>query len=229
MAPTNEQVQSLRSTLERYTELPRHQADAQFLRRLRALQQWEVVDMRRRHTSACDAQSEYQRVLDFYLTELHAGLPLDAMIARGPQGLDHTRRMNKGFRLFANAMEYSVLSAAIQDRLTEALADKPLTEHNYAEALLRCDDLAERKRRLELLVELGHQGAPHLRSRMIYTGFKLLKTMFRSVGLGEIHGSVDAGFKQLRDVSRTAQILATMADLEHQQLEANLADRVTAA
>lgn len=229
MAPTNEQIQSLRSILERYTELPRHQANAQFLRRLQALQRWEVVDIRRRHANAASAHDEYQRILDFYLAELHTGLPLDAMIARGPQGLEHTRRMNKGFSLFANAMEYSVLSAAIQDRLTEALGNQPLTERNYAQALQQCEDAAERQRRLALLVELGHQAAPHLRSRMIYTGFKLLKAMFRSVGLGDLYGSMDAGFKQLRGVSRTAQMLATLADLEQQQLEVNLTRQIAAA
>jgi hypothetical protein len=227
--PTDDQIQALRNTLERYTHLPRHKADAHFLRRLRSLQQWEVVDMRRRHASACASQTEYQAVLDYYLSELHQGLPLDGMIERGPQGLEHARRMNKSFSLFANAMEFSVLSAVLQDRLTGALDDKPLTADYYAEALLHCDDRAERVRRLELLVELGHQCAPHIRSRMIYTGFKLLKGMFRSVGLAEIHSSLDVGFRQLRDVSRLAQILATVADLERKQLEASLASREAAA
>ena len=218
MPASEAQIQALREVLETYTELPRHSADAAFLRRLAALKQWESVDIRRRHSTACSSSTEYVRVLDYLLAELHRGLPLDGMIERGPQGLEHARRMNKSFKLFANAMEYSVLSAAQQDRLTEALGDKPLTAFEYADALRACDDVNERLRRLDLLVELGHQCAPHIRSRVIYAGFKLLKGMFRSVGLAEIHNSLDVGFKQLRNVSRLAQTMANFADIERQNL-----------
>lgn len=223
MPPNDDQIQALRSTLERYAALPRHTANADFLRRLRALQQWEVVDMRRRHAEACDHQLEYARVLEYYLNELHHGLPLDEMMARGPEGLEHARRMDKSFSLFANAMEYSVLSAELQDRMVEALDDAPITRRTYTQALEACENAAARARRLDLLVEIGHQIAPHIRSRMIYTGFKLLRAMFRSLGLGEIHGSLDAGFRQLREVSRLPQILAEIAATERELLMAEAA------
>lgn len=218
MPPSDAQILALRETLERYAELPRHQADADFLRRLKYLQQWEVVDMRRRHVDACAEDSGYARVLDYYLRELHNGLPLDSMMARGPQGLEHTRRMDKSFALFAAAMEYSVLCAVLQDRMVMTLGEKPLTSRHYGEALRACDDESERLQRLDLLVEIGHLVTPHIRSRMIYTGFRLLKGMFRSLGLGDIHSALDAGFRQLRDVPRLSKVLAEIAATERSQL-----------
>lgn len=218
MPPKEAQLQALQELFERYRALPRHHEDAAFLRRLRALQQWEVVDMRRRHAPFSATQTEYEKVLEFYLGQLHNGLPLDEMIDRGPKGLEHARRMDKTFPLFASAIEFSVLSADIQDRLVTALSEAPLTATEYAAAVWACDDAALRHRRLDLLVEIGHLIAPHIRSRMIYSGFILLKGMFRNVGLGEIHDTLNTGFRQLRDVARIAQIMAAIAEHEKKQI-----------
>ena len=226
-SPTEQQIQTLREQIERYAALPRHTADAAFLRRLKSLQQWEVVNLRRRHATPCSTQIAYGQVLDYYLSFLHQGLPLDGLVERGPQGLQHARRMNKSFALFANAIEYSVLSAATQDKLVETLGDETLTSKQYALAVESCQDAQERLRRLDLLVTISHKVAPHLSSRITYTGFKLLKGMFNTVGLGEIHSSLDAGFKQLRNVSRMAQIMAKIAEVERQQLPATQEQRLT--
>lgn len=219
MTDSDQRIDFLRGLFEHYLALPRQSAGHDFKERLSALQQWEMDDIQRRHAAACSDDKNYEKVLKYYLEELHNGLRLQGMIDRGPSGIENARRLDKAYQLFANAIEFSVLSAAIQDHVVEQLGNKPITPQSYALAVSGSDDLDERKRRLELLVEIGHEVAPHLGSRLIHTGFRLLKGLFRSGGLIDIHHAGDRGFRQLRQVPRLAQTLALFARTELSHLE----------
>ncbi len=162
----------------------------------------------------------YAAVIDFYLCELHHGLNLQGMVDRGPQGINNARRLDKAYQLFANAIEFSVLSAVIQDEITLRLGKCAVTRDSYAQALHACDDMRDRKRRLELLVDIGKEVEPHINSRLMHTGLKLLRGIFRNSGLADIHKVADEGFIQLRSVSGLAQQLETFADTEISYLTA---------
>lgn len=218
MSESDERIAFLRQLFERYTSLPRHSAGEEFQECLHTLKAWECEDIRRRHALACDGHQHYAAVLDYYLIALHNGLKLQGMIDQGPQGLENTRRLNKAYQLFADAMEYSVLTAVAQDNLVTMLGDKPLTQDSHAQAIAECGDKDTRLRRLDLLVAIGHGVAPYIGSRVIHTGFRLLKGVFRSSGMAEIHETLDEGFRQLRAVPRLAQILAEFAETEKRQL-----------
>ncbi|MGB1580487.1 MAG: FFLEELY motif protein [Nevskiales bacterium] len=218
MPPSQAQLDAIRELFEQYRQLPRHQGDSDFRQRLTQLQSWEQAHIRKQHAARSAADADYASVLNYYLANLHDGLPLDGMLAHGPQGLDKAKRMDKAFDLFANAIEYSVLSAVLQDRLTEQLDGKPITEAQYQKALAVCQDIPDRQRRLQLLTQIGQQVAPHIKSRVIHTGFKLLKGLFRHVGMAEIHNRMDSGFKELRQVNRLAQLLAEFSQHEQQAL-----------
>lgn len=218
MPPTDAELDALREVFERYRDLPRHAGNTDFLDRLHNLQAWEREAVRKRHAGPCDDDAHYAQVLEYYLNRLHNGLPLDGMRNNGPKELEKARRMDRVYELFANAIEYSVLSAAAQDRLVQLLDDAPITPDSYTAAMAQCNDLDERLRRLELLTAIGQQVSAHIRSRMIYTGFRLMKGLFRSVGMGEIHSTLDDGFKRLRHTPRLAQTLARIARTEQQSL-----------
>lgn len=219
MPPSQAQLDAVRELFEQYRELPRHQGDSHFDERLDQLQNWEAENIRLRHAAHCADSDDFARLLDYYLENLHNGLPLDGMLAHGPEGLDKAKRMDKAFDLFAYAIEYSVLSAAIQDTLVEALGTTPITEASYLAAVKQCQELPSRIRRLELLTLMGHEVAPHIQSRLIYSGFKLLKGLFHYVGMAEIHARMNTGFKTLRPVKRLPQRLAEFSQHEQRWLQ----------
>ncbi|GEM_PF-3971324 len=215
---SDERIAFLRGLFDDYIALPRHTADREFQARLKALQTWEAEDIRRRHCVAIDDDRHYRKLLDYYLSSLHNGLGLQGMVGQGPDSLENARKLNKAYELFANAIEFSVLTASLQDRLVNGLGDAVITTENYAAAMTECDDLEQREQRLELLVSIGHLVAPHIDSRLIHTGFKMLKGLFRNSGMAEIHSTLDEGFRQLRGIPRLAQQMARFAETEKQHL-----------
>lgn len=218
MSESDDRIAHLRQLFDRYLALPRRSGDSAFHDRLLELQHWEAEDIRRRHAALCSDNPHYAGVLGYYLDCLHDGLNLEGMVARGPGALENARKLNRAYPLFANAIEFSVLSATAQDRLVEVLGDSALTATKVASALRKCGDLDLRERRLDVLVEIGQQVAPHISSRMIHTGFRLLKGIFRSSGMEEMHSILDDGFRRLRDVPRLAQTLADIAEKERSWL-----------
>lgn len=223
MSESETRIAFLRRQFELYTQLPRQHPDADFHSRLRALQRWEKSDLQRRHTERCGNDTDYRSVFDYYVTYVHNGLDLQGMIDKGPDAIENARRLDKAYQLFANGIEHSVTCARLEDQLTEMIGDQPLTAAVYAGALGQCDDAELRRRRLSLVVEIGHEIVPHLNSRLMHTGFRLLKGLFRSHGMGDIHETLDEGFRQLRGVKRVSQALAEIAQTERQHLEQMLA------
>lgn len=219
MSDTDARIDFLRDQFEQLLASPRQTGDEDFHMRLQALQAWEIEDIRRRHALKAADSTQYETVLEYYLDNLHSGLDLQGAIDKGPGAIENARKMDKAYQVFANSIEYSVLSARLEDSATECIGELPITHQIYADALRQSDDLDARLRRLDLLVDIGHEVAPHLRSRLIHTAFKLLKAIFRSSGMGGIHETLDEGFKRLRNVSRLTQILAEIAESERQQLK----------
>jgi hypothetical protein len=122
----------------------------------------------------------------------------------------------------ARAMELSVLSHELDARLLENLprASGEFTVDEYCRAFRRAGGLADRRRQIELIGEVGNALDRYVRKPLIRGALALMRAPARAAGLGELQTFLERGFDAFRTMNGADVFLATIRTRENALIDA---------
>ena len=122
----------------------------------------------------------------------------------------------------ARAMELSVLSHELDARLLENLprANGEFSVDEYCRAFRRAGRLADRRRQIELIGEVGTALDRYVRKPLIRSALALMRAPARAAGLGELQTFLERGFDAFRTMNGADVFLATIRTRENALIDA---------
>lgn len=211
--------------LARYRELRQHAPGEEVFRdRLYALQAWQSARMRRSHQGLL-ADPVYRDATDFFLTDVYGGVDLTRLTQ------DIERAMRAALRVLPEkvmstsllALELNALSQWLDERLATVLFDEMgetvVTMDAYLEAFRTCCDPNERVFQAKLVRRLGVGLDKYIRSRMIYTTFKLVKKPAMMAGIDALYGFMDKCFTVMRPMGSASEVIHRIVDEEERLMQ----------
>ena len=117
--------------------------------------------------------------------------------------------------LVSNTVELNNLTSILDQHLLKALVDdlgmeETITPETYTEAYRICDNYDERRRQIELLMEIGHQVDIGTRIPLVGTTLRLVRGPAHQAGWGEVHDFLEKGFsafKKMRNAKKFLQVI----------------------
>lgn len=205
-------LQTLKTLLARYRQLPRHTQPE--LRQVRSRlyqqrQQW----LRKAHASNL-RQRGFEPFLAFYFQYLDRGIVLDSFLEADERSLKLAAHKQKTFAMVNGVLEFSLATQQLDDALAQALgdADDPQLLLGMASA----EQLPARLQATAQLVHLGPGLVPFTRSRLAHAAFKLGTAAFRGGYLGPIFTVMDEGYSALRKIDNVEQAFLTLVETNQQ-------------
>jgi hypothetical protein len=116
----------------------------------------------------------------------------------------------------AKAMELSALSHELDMRVNEYLprADAQFSVEDYCRAFRRAGRLADRRRQIDLIGEVGTALDRVVGKPLIRSGLALMRAPARAAGLGELQAFLERGFGAFRRMGGAEAFLATIHERE---------------
>ncbi|MCP4660090.1 MAG: hypothetical protein GY856_32210 [bacterium] len=191
----------------------------------RVLSRWQSERLAQTHADLLHS-ARYRPAVEFFLTELYGPRDFDRrhrdlerispMLVRVlPAHMIHTLTL---------ALEMNVVTEELDAALLRVLVEEPdfsnhLDDEVYAEAYRRCDNHARRRRQLELIREVGEELEVVTTSPGVGTALGLAGTPARLMGLGELHGLLERGFRAFRHMRGAKQFLEAIVGRERQIMD----------
>ncbi len=219
---TDDLIDQMQSSLERYRNLRQHQADQQtFLTYLQQLQKWQLDRLLWSHRNLL-AQPKYQSAAYFVLNDVYSGINLSELAHDMVRIVPKAGRVlpDRALNTAVHALELNTLTAELDGRLVEYLFYTLKVQHidpkTYVKGLAVTASQTERQRQIELANLLGQGIDQYIASRMVYMAFKLAKKPIQSAGFGQIYEFIDKGFGVLKPLGSASNFLNKITQLETQ-------------
>lgn len=208
----------MRYDLGRYRAWRGH-GDEAFREKFVQVQQMQVERMKRTHADFL-ADSRYQAVTQFFLTDLYGGLDLSELAREVERALPIATRLlpDSVMRTSAVALELNALTGEMDEAVTTALFDvlgaSTITDEGLVEAYRKVGHYDLRRRQMELLRELGAGLDKYVRSRVIYATFKIANKPAHMAGLGGLYDFLGRGFEVMRPMGSAEDFMNLFLDRE---------------
>jgi len=191
----------------------------------RLLTRWQSQRLGRTHADLLQ-DARYGPAVRFFLTELYG--PRD--FSRRDRDLERicpilARALpGRTIHTLALALEMNVLTEELDAALLRVLVEelgfrKDLHEADYAEAYRRCEDYDRRLRQLELICEIGEELEVVTTRPGICTALRLAGTPARLIGLGELHGLLERGFRAFHHMRGAKPLVEAIVGREKQIMD----------
>jgi hypothetical protein len=160
------------------------------------------------------AQPRYREAVAFFRSDLYGGDEIakrDADLARVVPIM--VRLLPTGaIATMAQAMELNVLSFELDRLVLERLprADGSFTVAEYSRAYRRAGNFAQRRRQVELIVDIGRGLDGVVRKPFIHAALVMMRTPARLAGLGVLHDFLERGFDAFHRMGGADEFLATI-------------------
>src|SRR5687768_12374838 len=199
------------------TDLRRHLERLKTLRgkgsrppaRLKELKEWQAARLASSYADVA-AEPRYAAATAFFLGDLY-----------GPKDFSH--RDEEMLRILptmarvlpasavetaALAIELEAVSEDLDQRLTAALAEGPITETSYAAAYRASSTQPERQRQIELIDAVGRRLDALVAKPFVGSTLKLMRRPARMAGLADLQDFLERGFAAFRTMRGADDFLA---------------------
>ena len=221
----NSVVLQLRHNLERYHALKQHdKQEAAFKDALYALQKWQGWRMRQTHQTLLDDE-KYRVATEFFLEDIYGGADLRGLAHQAERAINAALRIlpEKVMNTAVYALELNALSAELDERLAECLffemGAEDITEDGYTEAFRESASKEQRQRQVELAKLLAQGLDKYVRSRVVYSTFKLVRRPAERAGIGELYGFMGKGFDAMRPMRSASEVICRIVDREAELID----------
>lgn len=213
-------AEKLRFELERYHALRQH-GDPAFRARLHRLQAFQARRLQHTH-AALVADPLFRDATQLFLTDIYGGIDLMPMAREIERALPLAVRLlpESVLATSATATEVMVLTQELDEQLVDLLpADgDDVAADDYLAAFRDLDRRADRHRQMALARELGHGLDRYVRSRVIFTTFRMVSGPAHRYGLGNLYDFLDRGFRVMRPMGSAHELFDRIVATEEQAL-----------
>lgn len=191
----------------------------------RALRRWQSDRLAQTHADLLRS-ARYQPAVRFFLTELYEPRDYDGkyrdlerispiLVRVLPAHTIHTLTL---------ALEMNVVTEELDSALLRVLVEElgfngRLDDEVYTEGYRRCDNYDRRRRQLDLVREVGEELELVTKRPGVSTALRLAGTPARLMGLGELHGLLERGFRAFRYMRGAQQFLEAIVGRERQIMD----------
>ncbi|MFZ5724481.1 MAG: FFLEELY motif protein [Pseudomonadota bacterium] len=207
-------AEQLRHHLARYDALRQHR-DPAFRERLHRLQAFQARRLQHTH-AALIADPKYHDATTLFLTDIYGGIDLLPMAREIEHALPMASRLlpDTVFATSAIAVDIMALTQELDEELTGWLfADgghaAPAID-DYVAAFRAQNRFADRERQMALVRELGLGLDRYVRSRLIFTTFRMVRRPAHRYGLGTLYDFLERGFAAMRPLGSTHELFERM-------------------
>lgn len=213
-------AQKMQEELSRYRGLRQHDPEQPvFKDQVYALQEWQSSRLLKTHDALLQ-DDRYQEATLFFLEDIYGGIDLTEL----SQQIE--RVMNKAFRILPEkvmttstyALEFNALSAELDEAMACFLFNEmgvtEITFDAYIEAFREAVDVSLRHRQAALAKMLAQGLDKYVRSRFVYSTFKMVKRPAVNAGIGELYGFMDKGFDVMRPLGSAKSLIDKIVDEE---------------
>jgi hypothetical protein len=217
-APPSPAVEALVRALERSRAMHAARAENPILAgALERLSDWQS---RRLAATYADLARDprYAEAIGFFQSDLYGPQDFsrrDADLARVVPMM--ARMLPEGVMMTtAKAMELSALSHELDARVNEFLprADAQFSVEDYCHAFRRAGRIADRRRQIELIGEVGTSLDRYVGKPLIRGALALMRAPARAAGLQELQTFLERGFDAFRTMKGANAFLATVRERE---------------
>lgn len=191
----------------------------------RVLSRWQSDRLAQTHADLLHS-ARYRPAVQFFLTELYG--PRD--FSRRHRDLERISPIlvrvlpAQTIHTLTLALEMNVLTEELDAALLRVLVEELGFSHHlddevYAEAYRRCGNQDRRRRQLELIREVGEELEVVTTRPGVGTALSLAGTPARLMGLGELYGLLERGFRAFRHMRGATQFLEAIVGRERQIMD----------
>lgn len=218
-------AQQLQRDLGRYRSLKQHDENEQTFRdALFDLQKWQAQRMRKTHTALLE-DDKYRIATEFFLDDIYGGIDLTDIANEAERVINKALKIlpEKVMVTATYALELNALSAELDERLADYLfyemGESDISMEAYTEAFRRSASLEERQRQVDLAKKLAVGIDKYVRSRVVYTTFKLVRKPAHNAGIGNLYGFMGKGFDAMRPMGSASAVIHRIVDRELELVE----------
>ena len=211
---TRRQASDLARLMERTAALQRlEEQDAALTERLRLLRAWQAARLARTYEDLARDPDQAPAV-HFFLTDLYGPQDFSRRDRDLARAVPVLRRALPGSALsvLLEAIELYLLSAELDQALVGALGTDTLSAETYARAYRTIGRAAERRRQIELTVQIGERLAQAVKRPLIGLALRTTHAPAHLGGFGALQDFLERGFdafRRLRDPQTFLQAIRT--------------------
>ena len=219
-------AQQLQRDLNRYRQLKQHDESlADFRESLYRLQSWQAQRMRKTHQQLLEDE-KYRVATEFFLQDIYGGIDLTHIANEAERALNKALKIlpEKVMVTATYALELNALSAELDELLADYLfnhmGESDISMEAYTEAFRRSASLELRQRQVDLARHLAVGLDKYVRSRVIYTTFKLVRKPAHKAGIQNLYEFMGKGFDAMRPMGSASAVIHRIVDREAELIEA---------
>lgn len=197
--------------------------DEVFRNYFHAVQRWQVEMLAQRHQQFL-ADRRYSPVTRFFLEDMYA-LDLSPLASEAERALPLASRLMPDAALDAAAIALrlngitGMLDQRVAEILFEQMSVRTISPGSYADAYRAASTRELRHQQLALLGQLGHELDRHVRSRLVYSAFRLSRRPAHLAGLGGLYDFLDRGFNVMRPMDSARQYITLFTETERRVVD----------
>jgi tetratricopeptide (TPR) repeat protein len=218
-------AKQLQRDLNRYRSLKQHDtSEPEFREALFKLQKWQAQRMRKTHQGLLE-NDKYRVATEFFLDDIYGGIDLSDIANEAERVINKALKIlpEKVMVTATYALELNALSAELDESLADYLfyemGESDICMEAYTEAFRRSADLEIRQRQVELAKSLAVGIDKYVRSRVVYTTFKLVKKPAHKKGIGNLYNFMGKGFEAMRPMGSASEVIHRIVDRELELVE----------
>jgi len=166
-------------------------------------------------------QPRYSAAVEFFLSDLYGAEDTSRRDRDLRRAWMHFKRVlpTAALEALEHAVALDVLSAELDQAMTEQLAGGELTEAAYADAYRRVGRAGERQRQIGLLIRIGEDLDRIVRRRWIGVALRAAHGPARAAGFGDLQGFLERGFAAFRQMKGAQPLLDAIRTRETQLMD----------
>ncbi|MCG2582052.1 MAG: hypothetical protein KA296_14360 [Marinobacter sp.] len=215
----------LQQLLIEYHDFRQHKAAHPLLEDTFRVAEWQAERLKRTHQDLYQHPG-YHSGLEFLLTDLYA----PANMTRRDDNIDRVfPKMvkwlpNSLLDTFAGLMELNLVTQQLDLELTEQLAQQrvlgdAMTNEQYCAAFRASRNLAQRRRQIELVAEVGQQLDHYVRNRTLGWLLSMTRGPAEMADLSDLHSFLHRGYTAFRKMEDVDALIERLVSREQRVLD----------
>jgi hypothetical protein len=211
---------AMRRHLERLKALRGAGATPTQLERIAALKRWQTARLMRTYADL-SANPRYRAATAFFVDDLYGPKDFSGRDAALLRIVPVMARIlpAKAVETAALSVEVEALSEELDHRLAVALAPGEIGEGAYAKAYRESATREERRRQIQLIVEVGQRLEFLVRWPFVFRTLRLMRQPARLAGLSDLQDFLERGFQAFEAMGGAQEFLVTVERRETEILE----------
>ena len=195
-------------------------AKAGLMTTIRAVQTWQCKRLLVSHHEMYE-QKRFKPAVEFFINELYGPNDFsqrDQDIARIVPKMSKFLP-EKALQSLASALYLNTLSFELDFELAKQLVNPEINRDTYADAYIRCDNLAKRQQQIDYIRTLGNDLADVVKMKGISSLLFISRKPAKMAGVIALHEFLEKGFKSFKNLGNVQDFITPVMNKEHQILQ----------